>query len=90
MAFDKRFVYVLRNGSMPARYYTGVTTNVTARLAAHNAGHCTHTTAGRPRAIDLVVEFTDETRALTFEEPKLRRARQTRSANASRIEVLSG
>ena len=67
MALDKRFVYVLRNRSTPMRYYTGVTANVLLRLAAHNAGHCTHTTDGRPWDIDLVVEFTDETRALRFE-----------------------
>ena len=67
MAFDKRFVYVLRNRSTPMRYYTGVTANVTARLADHNAGRCPHTADGRPWNIDLVVEFTDETRAMKFE-----------------------
>ena len=67
MASDKRFVYVLRNRSTPMRYYTGVTANVTARLADHNAGRCPHTADGRPWNIDLVVEFTDETRAMKFE-----------------------
>ena len=67
MASDKRFVYVLRNRSTPMRYYTGVTANVTARLADHNAGRCPHTADGRPWNIDLVAEFTDETRAMKFE-----------------------
>ena len=67
MAFEKRFVYILRNRSTPKRFYTGLTSNVAARLAAHNAGQCTHTADGRPRAIDVVVEFTDETRAVAFE-----------------------
>ena len=67
MASDKRFVYVLGNRSTPMRYYTGVTANVTARLADHNAGRCPHTADGRPWNIDLVVEFTDETRAMKFE-----------------------
>jgi putative endonuclease len=52
---------------MPARYYTGVTRDVIARLAAHNAGQCTHTAGGRPWEIDVVVDFTDEARALAFE-----------------------
>ena len=60
MASDKRFVYVLGNRSTPMRYYTGVTANVTARLADHNAGRCPHTADGRPWNIDLVVEFTDD------------------------------
>jgi len=67
MAFDKRFVYVLRNWSTPTRYYTGVTADVASRLAAHNAGRCPHTANGRPWKIDIVVEFTDETRALKLE-----------------------
>jgi len=48
-ALDKRFVYVLRSGSTPTRYYTGLTSDVAARLAAHNAGHSTHTAAGLVR-----------------------------------------
>jgi putative endonuclease len=67
MASDKRFVYVLKNPSTPVRYYTGVTSNVTARLAAHNAGRCMHTVDGRPWELDVIVEFADETRALAFE-----------------------
>jgi predicted GIY-YIG superfamily endonuclease len=35
----KRFVYVLKNESAN-RYYTGLTSDVRARLAAHNDGHC--------------------------------------------------
>ena len=67
VAFEKRFVYILRNRSTPKRFYTGLTSNVAARLAAHNAGQCTHTADGRPWAIDVVVEFIDETRAVAFE-----------------------
>jgi predicted GIY-YIG superfamily endonuclease len=52
---------------MPRRYYTGLTSNVATRLAAHNAGHCTHTADGLPWEIDVVVEFADEARAMAFE-----------------------
>ena len=68
MAFEKRFVYVLRNASRPRRYYTGLTSDVAARLAAHNAGHGTHTTDGRPWEIDVIIEFNDEKRAVAFEQ----------------------
>ena len=68
MPLEKRFVYILRNRSTPTRYYTGLTSNVAARQASHNAGHCTHTAAGRPWAIDAVIEFNDEKRAVAFEQ----------------------
>jgi len=46
----------------------GLTSNVAARLAAHNAGHSTHTADRGPWAIDLIVEFNDEKRAVAFEK----------------------
>ena len=67
MAGVKRFVYVLKSQSSPARYYTGLTSNVAARLAAHHAGHCPHTAQRGPWNIDVVVEFADEKRAVGFE-----------------------
>lgn len=60
-------VYVLRSVQDSARYYTGVTSDVTARLAAHNAGRCSHTSDGRPWRLDVLVTFADEPRALAFE-----------------------
>ena len=63
----KRFVYVLRNDENPPRYSTGVTANVTARHAEHNARDCTHTAKYGPWTIDVVIEFADERRALAFE-----------------------
>jgi putative endonuclease len=67
MVLEKRFVYILRNRSTPARYYTGLTANVSLRVAAHNGGQCRHTAAGRPWQTDVIVEFADETRAVAFE-----------------------
>ena len=60
-------VYVLKSASDPRRYYTGLTSNLSARLDAHNAGQCSHTASGRPWIVDVVVEFRDERRAVTFE-----------------------
>src|SRR5262249_13503642 len=51
----------------PDRYYTGVTSDIRARLDDHNAGRCAHTADGRPWQVDVVVQFADEPRALKFE-----------------------
>ena len=67
MALAKCFVYVLRNQNGPPLYYTGLTSNVATRLEAHNAGRCPHTARGVPWAADVVIEFSDEERAVAFE-----------------------
>jgi putative endonuclease len=68
MSSQRRFVYVLKNDANPPRYYTGLTSDVSGRLREHNEGTSTHTTAsGRPWHIDMVVEFTDEVRAMKLE-----------------------
>lgn len=61
-------VYVLKNCDDPPRYYTGVTSDLGARVEAHNAGRCSHTAKYRPWSADVVVRFADETRALKFEK----------------------
>ncbi len=64
---SKRFVYVLKNSEVPPRYYTGLTSDVETRCAAHNAGCSIHTAEHRPWSVDVVVEFADERRAVAFE-----------------------
>ena len=66
-AMLKRFVYVLKNGEVPPRHYTGVTSDVAKPLAEHNAGDCRHTAKYRPWSMDVVIEFADEWRAVAFE-----------------------
>jgi putative endonuclease len=63
----KRCVYVLRSRTDRTRYYTGVTSNWHKRLQAHYDGQCPHTSDGKPWDIDVLVQFTDEPRALAFE-----------------------
>ena len=63
----KRFVYIIVSQVDQKRYYTGLTSDVQARLAAHNAGRSTHTANGGPWNISVVVEFADEERAARFE-----------------------
>ena len=48
MSKAKRFVYVIRTVRHPPRYYIGLTGDVAAGLADHNAGHSPHTAKGRP------------------------------------------
>lgn len=64
---SKRFVYVLKNSGSPPRYYTGLSANVPARFAGHNAGCNRHTAKYRPWSIDVVIEFADERRAVALE-----------------------
>ena len=64
---SRRHVYVLKNGAVPPRYYTGLTSDVARRLAEHNTGNCIHTAKYRPWSIDIVIEFSDERRAVAFE-----------------------
>jgi putative endonuclease len=63
----QRLVYILKNADNPPRFYTGVTADLAARLAAHNAGRCSHTAKYRPWGVDVIVKFADEERALKLE-----------------------
>jgi putative endonuclease len=66
VAGDKRFVYVLKDSNQSPKFYVGLTSDVNARLADHNAGRCPHTVARRPWQIHVAIEFPDEQRALRF------------------------
>ena len=67
MGSPRRVVYVLKSESQPNRYYTGLTSNLAARLDAHNAGRCPHTASSRPWRLDVIVRFADEYPAVAFE-----------------------
>lgn len=64
---DASCVYVLRSESQPGRLYAGVTSDIRARLSAHNRGDSIHTAAGRPWRIVVVMQFADAGRAQAFE-----------------------
>ena len=68
MPFPQTIVYVIKSVADPPRYYTGLTSNVAMRLDAHNAGRVPHTADGKPWIIDVIVEFSDERRAVAFEK----------------------
>lgn len=64
----KRIVYILKSDADPGRYYTGLTSDLAGRLDAHNAGRVPHTANGKPWIIDVIIEFSDERRAVAFEK----------------------
>jgi predicted GIY-YIG superfamily endonuclease len=67
MDFQRRWVYVIKTTNKPTQYYTGSTSNMSARLAAHNSGQSRHTSTRAPWELDVLIEFADERRALVFE-----------------------
>ena len=64
----RRFVYVLRSESDPARHYVGTASDVDERLAWHNGGPSGYTSNHRPWRIIVSMEFPDEQSAVRFEK----------------------
>jgi predicted GIY-YIG superfamily endonuclease len=67
MSDSRRIVYVLKDERNPPPYYTGLTSTLRDRIAAHNAGRCRHTASGGPWHVEVIVKFADEARAVAFE-----------------------
>ena len=63
----KRVVYILRSVNEPARRYVGVTSDLTSRLEAHNAGQNASNARWRPWRVDVCIEFRTEVVAARFE-----------------------
>ena len=50
-----------------AHFYVGITADLKARLAKHNAGDVAHTSKYKPWRLKTYVAFSDESQAFTFE-----------------------
>ena len=61
------YVYILVSESDTDRHYVGSTSDLTARLAAHNAGKVSHTSKHKPWRLETAVAFRDKTKATAFE-----------------------
>ena len=61
------YVYILTSDLYPGRHYTGLTDNIEARLAAHNAGQVPHTSKFRPWKMQTAVAFSSREKAAAFE-----------------------
>lgn len=60
-------VYLLQSVSNPRQRYIGLTSDVKARLADHNAGKSPHTSRYRPWKLCLTLAFADDDKAAVFE-----------------------
>ena len=65
---EKRFVYVVRSDANPSRHYTGITSDVAARLEWHNHGPCGCTVHNRPWSLVVAIEFPEGQAARRFEK----------------------
>ena len=63
----KHHVYIIQSISDPAQFYTGLTADIDARLAAHNAGQSPHTAKYKPWRLLSSHFFADENDAIAFE-----------------------
>ncbi len=61
------YVYILKSEIAPERRYIGMTSNLAARLAAHNSGKVSHTSKFKPWIIETAVAFREKTKASAFE-----------------------
>lgn len=68
MSVEKRFVYIIRSIAHPDRYYSGLTSNVSTRLAAHNSGGSEYTRHLRPWHLVASIEFATQASAIAFEQ----------------------
>jgi len=63
-----KYVYILQSIADPECHYTGITEDLKARIAKHNAGEVLHTSKYKPWRVNTYVAFSDENRAFTFEK----------------------
>lgn len=61
------YVYILQSISHPDQYYTGLTDDVSARIAAHNAGQSQHTSKFKPWKLISCHWFACHETATAFE-----------------------
>ena len=62
-----KYVYILE--SLDSKYYyVGITSDLRARLAKHNAGEVPHTSKFGPWRVRTYVAFSDEALATAFEK----------------------
>jgi predicted GIY-YIG superfamily endonuclease len=61
------YVYILQSLSHPDQFYTGLCSDVQARLKAHNAGQSPHTSKFKPWKLLSCHWFEREQTAVAFE-----------------------
>jgi putative endonuclease len=61
------YVYLLQSESDPAQRYTGLTSDLKARLARHNSGRVPHTAKFSPWRLATYIAFPTREQAAQFE-----------------------
>ncbi|MFB3883092.1 MAG: GIY-YIG nuclease family protein [Armatimonadota bacterium] len=61
------YVYLLQSVGHPRQRYIGLTADLDARLAAHNAGRSPHTSKYRPWRLCAAIGFEDKRKATALE-----------------------
>ena len=61
-----KYVYILES-LVSEHFYVGITEDLRARLAKHNAGEVTHTAKHKPWQIKTYLAFSDEKQAFAIE-----------------------
>jgi predicted GIY-YIG superfamily endonuclease len=61
------YVYLIRSTTYPNQKYIGITSDLRARLKAHNEGRSPHTSKYKPWMLVTYIAFSDESRAVEFE-----------------------
>ena len=62
------YVYILVDITTETHHYTGVTEDLHARLAKHNAGEVPHTSKFKPWRIQTAIAFDCKEKAYAFEK----------------------
>ena len=63
-----KYVYIINSIENSEHYYVGVTGDLKARLATHNARRVTHTSKFAPWRIKTYIAFDNDERAFAFEK----------------------
>ena len=62
------YVYLIQSIPHPDQRYVGRTSDIKARLHAHNEGRSPHTAKFKPWQLVTYLTFSDETNAIEFEK----------------------
>ena len=61
------YAYILRSESFPERHYVGSTSDLNARLAAHNAGKVRHTSKYKPWRVETAIAMRSKEKTCALE-----------------------
>jgi len=62
-----KYVYLIQSIAFPEQKYIGLSSDLKARLDAHNEGRSPQTSKYKPWKLITYIAFSDETRAAKFE-----------------------